>query len=132
MYLKHAFSALFLVAVAGCGLVNNPLAVAETPDQKVYAILATYNVVLESAADIVEDESLPLDLRVTVQEVEAQTTPVIDGLDAAYAEFVLERAKFNADMTTAERLSVVAANLEGWVARAEAALLRLSELTEGS
>lgn len=118
---------LLVLFIAGCS--SNPVAVAETPAQTAYAISASYNVVLEAAASIVEDTAAPIDLRRGVQAAERQSTPVIEALEEAFADYQVARAEFAAGETTAERLDVATRNLEAWLTQAERALVDLSRAT---
>lgn len=122
--------AAFAVLVAGCAGLN-PLASAETPAQKAYAISASYNIVLESAAEIVEDPTAPIELRRTIQRTEARTTPIVDELEDAFVELTTIRAEYRAGATTEERLQLAVDNLEAWVDRAEAALVDLATAVKG-
>ena len=122
-----AYVAVLVAALtlAGCAGLN-PIAAAETPAQHAYAIAASYNVLLESAADIVEDTSAPTELRRAVQATELRTTPVIDALEQSFAEYQVARAQFAAGATTADRLEIATANLAGWLDQAEGALVELA------
>lgn len=122
-----AFVSVIFAALALAGCQHNPIAAAETPAQHAFAISATYNVLLESAADIVEDTTAPTELRRAVQQTELRTTPVIDALEQAFADYQLARAQFAAGATTADRLEVATVNLEQWLERAEYALVELAD-----
>lgn len=116
---------MLAVLVTGCARLN-PIAAAETPAQKAYAISASYNVLLESAADVVEDTTAPMELRRAVQQTELRTTPVIESLEASFAAYQVARAQFAAGATTADRLEIAAENLAQWLAQAEGALVELA------
>lgn len=125
-YLRTVLAALALLTVAGCVGVN-PVAIAETPAQKADMISASYNIVLESATEIIEDENAPLRLRRALQDIVAETAPVIDALDNIFADYVAARAAWElaGTATAAERLEVVSANLDAWIAEAQGALIEL-------
>lgn len=106
---------------------NNPLAIAETPLQKAYAIEASYNIVLEQSIEVARAQPT---LRDEIQAVEARTTPIIDSLGQAIVEYTVERAKFAQGMTSAAAAEVVARNLDDWLTRAEAALVSLATALE--
>lgn len=129
--MKRYFILLTMLFLAGCG-ITSPFKAAETTSQKAYAVTATYNVVLESARDIVVDETVSIDLRRAVQRVEARTTPVIDELEKALALYLAERIKFDNAQSTEERLDVVSANLLTWLDQGELALLDLLNAIEGN
>lgn len=121
--------AAILALISGCA--SNPVAVAETPAQKAYAISASYNVILEAAANIVEDTTAPIDLRRAVQAAERRTTPVIESLETAFADYQVARAEFAAGETTADRLDVATRNLESWLSQAETALVEIARAVRG-
>lgn len=119
-----------VLALSGCA-VTEPFDAAETTSQKVFAVTSTYNVVLESARDIVVDESLPLEVRRAVQRAEARTTPIINELEDAFVLYVAESVKFKNAETTEEQLAVVTTNLLTWLDQSELALLELIEAVKG-
>lgn len=129
----RAFMALLLVyaALALGACANNPITAAETHAQKAFAISASYNIVLESAADIVEDRSAPLELRRQIQAAEARTTPVVNELEDAFAEYQVIAAEWRQGQTTEERLNLAADNLARWITNAERALIELAAAVKG-
>lgn len=116
---------LSLFALTACGLTQ-PYEAAETPSQRAYAVSATFNVVLQSARDIVVDETLPASVRQVAQNAVLRTVPVVDELDKAVTAFVVERAKLVNAETTEEKMDVVSANLDHWLVLAEQALADLA------
>jgi len=120
---------IIMVALSACA-ITEPVSVAETPAQKAYAISATYNILLESARDLVVDESVSLSVRRAIQNAEAVTTPVLSSLEDAYVDYVVAKAKFDQGQSTAEQLTIVADNLMMWITQAERALIRLAAAIE--
>ncbi len=119
------FSLLFLcVTLMACGA--NPFKYTETPAQKAYAIERAYNIVLEGALDIVSSPASSPWLKSSIRLVERQTTPVIDSLSNALAEYEIVRAQLSQGESSDEKLTIAAANLEDWVGQAEAALSQLA------
>lgn len=112
-----------LAFLAGCA--NDFLSVAETPAQKGYAVERAYNIVLEDALVIASAPATSANVRESIQRAEALTTPVIDSLSDTLVLYEVERAKVAAGQGTAERLTVIATNLESWVAQAQTALVSL-------
>lgn len=112
-----------LAFLAGCA--NGFLSVAETPAQKGYAVERAYNIVLEDALVIASAPATSDSVRESIQRAEALTTPVIDSLSDTLVLYEVERAKVAAGQGTAERLTVIATNLESWVAQAQTALVSL-------
>jgi hypothetical protein len=120
---KFCLIGLLLAFVTGCA--NGFLSVAETPAQKGYAIERAYNIVLEDALQIASAPTTSASIRDSIQNAEARTTPVIDSLSDSLVLYEVERAKVAAGQGTAERLTVIATNLENWVAQAQTALITL-------
>ena len=119
------FSLLFLcVTLMACGA--NPFKYTETPAQKAYAIERAYNIVLEGALDIVRSPAVEEWTKSCIRRVEAQTTPVINELSDAFADYEIVRAQLSQGESSDEKLTIAAANLEDWVRRAEAALSQLA------
>jgi hypothetical protein len=114
---------VLLTFLAGCA--NGFLSVAETPAQKGYAIQSAYNIVLEDALEIASAPATSASIRDSIQTAEATTTPVIDSLSDALVLYEVERAKVAAGQGTADRLTIIAANLESWVLQAQTALITL-------
>lgn len=115
-------AALAMIGCAG----TNPMAVAETPLQKAYALERSYNIVLEGALDLVNDSAVPESIKEGVRATERRTTPIVDDLSEAFANYVLARAQFDAGESTQERLDIVSANLDSWIRQAESALVDLA------
>lgn len=131
--LKNWRSSMLLMitalAVMGCA-GTNPIAVAETPAQKAYAIERSYNVVLEGALDLVNDPQVPESLKEGIRATERRTTPVIDGLAQAAKNFILAQAEISAGESSADRMVIVSENLEMWIRQAEDALVQLARAVD--
>jgi hypothetical protein len=117
---------------AGCASVQGPqeaAATAATAEQRLelrgYAIERSFNIVLEDALVVASNWRTEQSVRAAIQRASAAGTEVVDQLSDALAEYAVERAKFDANQSTAERLAVVAQNLDGWVGRGNAALIAL-------
>lgn len=114
---------------AGCA--SNPIAIAETPAQKGYAIERSYNILLEQGVSLARTSD---QVRAALQSAELRATPVVDSLSDALAAYEVARAEY--ELAVAARaedvprltaqLTVVAQNLERWVAEARAALVELA------
>lgn len=122
--LTFMFAAMTTV-LSACA--NNPIAIAETAAQKGYAIERVYNIVLEDALEIGSAPSTSDDVRQAIRAAEAQATPVIDSMSDVLVLYEVERAKVDLGQSTAERLSIVAANLQSWILQAQAALVSMQE-----
>lgn len=116
-----------LVLLVGCARLN-PIAIAETPEQKYDAAVLTYNALLEPATQIVEDPAAPADLRRALQATIAQSGEVYRTARDAFDEF--QRAKgLVEDAGAGNRIEAAAANLETWLLQLEGISARLAALT---
>lgn len=124
---QSTYMLLLLVTfvTAGCAS-KNPLAVAETPAQKAYAVERTYNILLEGALDLINDVAVNDSIKRNIRNVERRTTPIIDSLSQAFVDYTVARAKFDLGETTEEQLQIVAGNLDQWIRQAERALIDLA------
>ncbi len=106
----------------GCAAVN-PIAAAETLEQRAYAAERTYNVILGQALTAATNNAA---LRPAIQQIEARSTPVIEALSDAVTDYTVARAQFEAGQSSAERLTIVANNLNQWILSAQQAIIELS------
>ena len=119
------FTALLVLATLAAACADNPLRVAETLEQKAYAIERSYNVILEDALVVAKDPATNTTVRRAIQSASERATPVVDSLADAAADAAIERAKLNVGQSTLEKVNVVASNLRDWIDRAQAAMLTL-------
>lgn len=77
--------AMTLAVLASCGTlgVRNPVATAQTPEQKAYALVELYRVAVEEAADIAEAPTTPRSVISVLQQAEKIATPLALELKAA-------------------------------------------------
>lgn len=111
--------------LAGCQTAN-PIAVAETPAQKAYAIERTYNIVLAGALDLVNDPAVSPGIKSNIRSIEARTTPIVNQLSEAFTAYTVARALFDAGQSTQDRLAAVALNLSNWIDKGQGALVELA------
>lgn len=107
---------LLLIGLQGCASVN-PIAAAETSEQRAYAAYGTFVIFQEKAVDLVGEESISSDVRLRIIAAEERAKPVADSLLDAYVEFIAVKAEFNAGDTSQERLIAAATSLDDWVTR---------------
>lgn len=117
---------LFLV-LAGCAL--NPIARAQTPEQKYDAVLLTYDAALEVALDVLEDPSVPTNLRTSLRASIIASGELYAAGVATFADFKAARAALAAGGPGAQ-LDVATENLGKWVDDLEAAIGRLQALSD--
>lgn len=111
--------------LAGCQSAN-PIAVAETPAQKAYAIERTYNIVLAGALDLVNDPAVSSGIKSNIRSIEKRTTPIVTELSEAFTAYTVAKAQFDAGQSSQDRLAIVAQNLANWITQAERALIELA------
>lgn len=105
----------FCIALAGC--TGNPVATAETPNQKAGALLGVWNIVLEDAVEILEDRSIPNSVAAPVNTARIAGTRVAQTLSGALVDYELEKALFDAGEGSVAKVDIAAANLERWFDR---------------
>jgi len=131
--LQHSRSSVLLfitmLALAGCQSIN-PMSIAETPAQKAYALERSYNIVLAGALDLVNDPAVPAGVKSNIRSVERRTTPIVDNLSQAFADYTVARAALSSGTGSQERIEVIAANLEGWIKQAERAIVELANAVD--
>lgn len=116
--------------------VANPVAAAQSLDQRAYALLHTYAAVIEEATDIVRDPAAPLAFKRVLGEAERVATPAAEALEIAIASYLRARADFDAaasaDASELQRatlaLSVAARRLAEAIAAADAPIGELADL----
>lgn len=111
---RYAWLMLWLFALAGCQSAN-PMKAAETPEQRAYAAYGTFVIAQETAADLVEDASIPDGVRLRIIQAEERAKPVADSLLDAYMGFLVIKAEFEANETTEARFIAASRELDDWV-----------------
>lgn len=96
--------------LSGCGIAN-PFKYAETPEQRYVAVSGTYEIVLETANEIVQNEATPLEVVQAIDDVQKRTTGVMDALDEAFVDYMVAKAELETGETSQERLDILSANL---------------------
>ena len=107
---------LLLVGLQGCASVN-PIAAAETAEQRAYAAYGTFVIFQEKAVDLVGEESISSAVRLRIIAAEERAKPVADSLLDAYVTFLAVKAEFNAGNTSQERYVAAATSLDDWITR---------------
>ena len=109
-------AALISVILSGCH--SNPLTVAQTPEEKAYALYGTFVVFEEQAAIVIKQAATPVDAKTAIRKADAAAKPVADALLAAVREYILIKGELAAGTTTNDKLVLATANLNKWVAQA--------------
>jgi hypothetical protein len=116
--------------------LENPLAAAQTIDQRAYALLHAYAAIVEEATDIVADPAAPLAFKRALGQAERAATPAAETLQIAVTAYMRARADFDAasgaSQTTIQRtataLSIAARRLNEAVVAAQAPIAELEGL----
>lgn len=120
---------IFLSGCAG----YNPVAVAETPEQKADAVYATFVIFEERAADLAAKPGTPQGIINSLARADRVVKPIMDNLQAAVSEVAKVRADIAAGGdSTADMLVVVTLNLEKWLIEAAPALQALIDAVAGA
>jgi hypothetical protein len=120
----------------GSTRIENPVAAAQTIDQRAYALLHAYAAIVEEATDIVADPATPLAFKRALGQAERVATPAAETLQVAVTAYMRARADFDAastaNQTTIERtataFSIAARRLNEAVAAAQAPIAELEGL----
>src|SRR5690606_24745830 len=118
-----------VLLVQACSV--NPIARAETAEQRLYAVYGTYVILEETVADIVESDSTPTSSRNRLISTVENTRPVILSMVQAYEEYQDVLAEFQANETTEDRLQFAIDNMVGWVTRSESLVDNLRSQLRG-
>lgn len=116
--------------------LENPINVAQTIDQRAYALLHAYAAIVEEATDIVADPSTPLAFKRALGQAERAATPTAETLQIAVSAYMRARAELeaasganqNSIQRAATALSIAARHLNEAVAAAEAPIAELEGL----
>lgn len=116
--------------------IENPIAAAQSVDQRAYALLHSYAAIVEEASDIVADPATPLAFKRALGQAERTATPAAETLHIAVTSYMRARADFDsassANQSTIQRaataLSVAARRLNEAVAAAQAPIAELEGL----
>jgi len=116
--------------------IENPIAAAQTVDQRAYALLHSYAAIVEEATDIVADPATPLAFKRALGQAERAATPAAETLQIAVSAATRAppacEAAATANQTAIQRaataLSIAARHLNEAVAAAQAPIAELEGL----
>lgn len=135
--------ALALAATPACASIRagqteivNPVAAANTLDQRAYALLHSYAAIIEEATDIVRDPNAPMAFKRALGQAERIATPSAETLEIAIAAYVNARADFEVasseSQPTLERaatgFTIAARRLSAAIVSAQTPITELQEL----
>ncbi len=116
---------LTLAGITACS--SNPLAVAQNDEQRAYALLGLSAIVVSAGADIIEDPTVDLSIRRSLQKALADAREPIESLDEAAMEYLSIKNQFLAGDTTESRVQIAADNLISWINLTEPIITQLSQ-----
>jgi hypothetical protein len=116
--MRHPFSALALACALtltpACAALHvtapNPIAAAQTDDQRAYAMVESYGALVETATTIVRDPSVPIDVKRAIARAESAATPSVQTLEIAFAAYLRARAAYEASSRSDDAAMTRAAN----------------------
>lgn len=124
-----------LLAIAIMGLYAcasaNPLARAETVEQKAYAAYGTFVIFEEQAAALVSSGQVGDNVARVLIAADERAKPVADGLVDATLEFSAIKAEYEAGTTGEARFVIAMENLNAWVERALPLINNLASSVQG-
>lgn len=120
----------------GATRIENPIAAAQSVDQRAYALLHSYAAIIEEATDIVNDPAVPFAFKRALASAERLATPAAETLQVAVAAYVRARADFEAATRegqtaierTAAALAIAAQRLSEAIEAARPSITELEEL----
>lgn len=108
--------AMVMLSGAMCQGVN-PVAEAETNEQRAYAAYGTFVIFQEKAVDLVNLPSISDSVKLRIIQAEELAKPVADDLLDAINEVEDIREQLAAGETTADRVLIASNNLNNWINR---------------
>ena len=107
---------LLLIGLQGC-VASNPLAQAETVEQKAYAAYGTFVIAEEQAAKLVSSGQLNNSQIIAIGKADERAKAVVDDLIAAVLEFEEIQEEFKRFGTGEQRYINAMNSLNNWTAR---------------
>lgn len=122
-----------LVFLVACSSVN-PIAQAETLDQRVYAAYGTFVILQEEGARLVteEQEFIPESVQIRIINANRRVTPLANGLLNSFQEYQLIREELGGVSTSPEQVVLALDEVESWLERLQPALSDLRTAIRGA
>ena len=114
-----------LTALSACKTVTAPTEVAQTPEQKAFALYGTFVVFEELAASVATDPTTPVEVKTVIKQSDATAKPAADALLASARQVIQIQAELAAGKTGTEKLEVANQRLLAWVTEAQPKILAL-------
>jgi len=122
---------VILFALQACG-ASNPIAKAETTEQRAFATYGTFVIIEEQAAKLVSSGSIPDSAIRAIGRADAQAKPVADSLLDATLEFTVIRVEYEAGGSGEDKFVRAMNELNGWVERARPLIANLIAAVRGA
>ena len=111
---------------------SNPIAKAETTEQRAFATYGTFVIIEEQAAKLVSSGQISDSAVRAIARADAQVKSVADSLLDATLEFTVIRAEFNAGGPGEEQFVRAMNELNSWVERARPLIANLISAVQGA
>ena len=118
-------AALAVLTFAGCKTLTAPVSIAETAEQKAYALYGTFVVFEELAAAVVTDQATPENLKEAIRRFDATAKPAADSMLDATRHVITIKTQLAMGKTPNEKLEIANARLVEWVTEAQPKILAL-------
>jgi hypothetical protein len=120
-----------MLALQACA-ASNPIAKAETTEQRAFATYGTFVIIEEQAAKLVSSGTIPDSAIRAIGRADAQAKPVADSLLDATLEFTVIKAEYEAGGTGEEKFVRAMNELNAWVERARPLIANLISAVRGA
>lgn len=128
----QALYMLVIMLVLQACAASNPMAKAETVEQRAFAAYGTFVIFEEQAAKLISSGELSNSVVRAIGRADARAKPVADSLLDATLEFAQIRAEFEAGGTGEARFVSAMNELNGWVERALPLINNLVSAVQGA
>lgn len=129
--LAVVLTAVATLALVACGTLN-PVAHAQTTEQKAYALYGEFVVIEEQAAEVAKSSEVSASIKLSIAAFDAAAKEAADSLLDAAVLVKSVRDDLARGKTTEEKLLIATANLERWRGELEPKLLRLASAIKGA
>ena len=133
--LKQTAQAIYLIVImvglSACGSAN-PLAKADTAEQKAYATYGTFVIIEEQAAELVSSGELPRSAVIAIGKADERAKPVADSLLDATLEFTVIKAEFESNGEGQDKFVNSMNDLNSWIERAKPLIANLIAAVKGA
>ena len=128
----QALYMLVIMLVLQACAASNPMAKAETVEQRAFAAYGTFVIFEEQAAKLISSGELSGSVVRAIGRADARAKPVADSLLDATLEFAQIRAEFETGGTSEARFISAMNELDGWVERAVPLINNLVSSVQGA